>query len=71
MLEGSTKDRPGLNDQILIKENTLFFFVRISSNKQNNVDNAGKYLKERTDSAQWTYRYKSQISNSITQFPNF
>jgi len=70
MLEGSTKDRSGLNYQNLIKENTLFF-VRISSNKQNNVDNASKYLKERTDSAQWTYRYKSQISNSITQFPNF
>jgi hypothetical protein len=29
MLEGSTKDRPGLDDQKLIKENTLFFFVRI------------------------------------------
>ena len=50
MLEGSTKDRPGLDDQKLMKENTLFF-VRISSNKQDNVDNASKDLKERTDSA--------------------
>ena len=70
MLEGSTKDRPGLDDQKLMKENTLFF-VRISSNKQDNVDNASKDLKERTDSAQWTYSYPSQTSNSITRFLNF
>jgi hypothetical protein len=71
MLEGSTKDRPGLDDQKLMKENTLSFFVRISSNKQNNVDNASKDLKERTDSAQWTYSHQSQTSNSITRFLNF
>lgn len=70
MLEGSTKDRPGLDDQKLMKENTLFF-VRISSNKQDSVDNASKDLKERTDIAQWTYSYQSQTSNSINRFLNF
>jgi len=51
MLEGSTKGRPGLDEQNLMKENTLSFIVRISSNKQNNVDNASKDLKKITDSA--------------------